>query len=282
MQKQSSLPQIFYDNPGEFPPEFPLTWFSHQQGGTDLNRLHIHNGVEIGLCISGSGIFAVGSRLYPFTRGDVSVAFARQPHIAHSPDGSPSRWLFLTADLEAMGIGDNDNSAGLPGVFSGCAHPAIAALTQMVFEELREKKTEYTAMVRHLLAALYTAWERERRPTAYKPDAQAANPLLTAVLPALERMTTGYAQPLSVAELAQVCHFSVPHFRRSFKLATGTSPWEYLTEVRMRMARALLLETDRPVTAISEEVGYNSLSSFHRHFQKIYGQTPLACRHHTG
>lgn len=57
-----------------------------------------------------------------------------------------------------------------------------------------------------------------------------------------------------------------------------TSPFEYLYHVRIKAAINLLQSTRLPVSEIAERVGYQSLSSFNRHFLRIVGTSPLAYR----
>ena len=81
------------------PAEFPVHVFSYVQGFRDWSRLHFHNGVEIGLCLEGEGLFLIENRILPFSAGDISLIFPDQPHIARSGPGAPSRWYFITVDF---------------------------------------------------------------------------------------------------------------------------------------------------------------------------------------
>jgi len=50
--------------------------------------------------------------------------------------------------------------------------------------------------------------------------------------------------------------------------------------VKITMAQQLLSESDRSVAALSEEVGYGSVSAFVRNFKRATGFTPTAFRQH--
>jgi len=52
------------------------------------------------------------------------------------------------------------------------------------------------------------------------------------------------------------------------------TPLKYLLTMRLRMACVLLRLTDKKVSDISFEVGYNTLSSFNRHFKENYKMSP--------
>jgi AraC-like DNA-binding protein len=58
----------------------------------------------------------------------------------------------------------------------------------------------------------------------------------------------------------------------------GTSFSDELAEARLRAARRLLLDTDRPLTAIAFDVGCSSLQQFSALFRKHLGESPSAFR----
>ena len=78
--------------------------------------------------------------------------------------------------------------------------------------------------------------------------------------------------------LAPLCHMSPTHFRRTFHAIMGYGALEYLNRTRIARATVLLRTTELPVLAISEEVGFHSVSSFNRQFLDIEGVTPLQYR----
>jgi transcriptional regulator GlxA family with amidase domain len=83
-----------------------------------------------------------------------------------------------------------------------------------------------------------------------------------------------YARPLDVAALAREACASDAHFARSFKRAFGETPHKYLLRRRIERAQVLLRSTQLSVTAVSFEVGFQSVSSFNRVFRELAGQPP--------
>jgi AraC-like DNA-binding protein len=83
-----------------------------------------------------------------------------------------------------------------------------------------------------------------------------------------------FAEKLSVAGVARVACLSPYHFHRAFRRAFGQTPMRYLQARRLRAACQLLSATDRPVTAISLEVGFESLGTFSWLFRKRFGLSP--------
>jgi AraC-like DNA-binding protein len=52
----------------------------------------------------------------------------------------------------------------------------------------------------------------------------------------------------------------------------------YLTQWRMLLARARLLETKDPIASVADNLGYQSEAAFCRAFKREFGQSPGAVR----
>ena len=72
------------------------------------------------------------------------------------------------------------------------------------------------------------------------------------------------------------CHPS--HLCKSFQHFYGETPTEFINRLRLRQAVRLLNEPDAKVTAVAAELGFESLSHFHRLFKRHYGLTPAEYR----
>ena len=79
-------------------------------------------------------------------------------------------------------------------------------------------------------------------------------------------------------KLAGLCHLSQTHFRRLFLSIMGTTPLQYVIQIRIRQACILLNTTSEPITSIAQAVGIASISSFNRNFQQVMGVTPQQYR----
>jgi AraC-like DNA-binding protein len=87
-----------------------------------------------------------------------------------------------------------------------------------------------------------------------------------------------YDQPLTVAGIARVASLSPFHFQRLFREAFGRTPMQYLQARRLAVARRLLASTDRPVTDICFDVGFESLGAFSWLFRRRLGLSPKEFR----
>lgn len=98
--------------------------------------------------------------------------------------------------------------------------------------------------------------------------------LLRRLLRAKDRMDAASEEEWPVSRLAEVSRVSEAHFARSFKEAFGVPPHRYLLTRRIERARALLRDTDLPITDIAFQTGWKSLGTFGRIFRDITGASP--------
>ncbi|MEI9812705.1 MAG: helix-turn-helix transcriptional regulator [Acidobacteriota bacterium] len=91
---------------------------------------------------------------------------------------------------------------------------------------------------------------------------------------ALQTMRENIDQTWTVAALARAANMSRTVFAERFKQATGWSPLEYLTLLRMQRARDLLRDPRTQLVTIAIAVGYASHGAFHRAFRRTTGFTP--------
>ncbi len=88
--------------------------------------------------------------------------------------------------------------------------------------------------------------------------------LLRRLLRAKDRMDAASHEPWPVRQLATVSGVSEAHFARAFKRAFGLPPHRYLLTRRIERAKAMLRDTELPVTEIAFATGWESLGTFPR------------------
>jgi AraC-like DNA-binding protein len=102
--------------------------------------------------------------------------------------------------------------------------------------------------------------------------------LLRRLCRAKEAIHDRSAERLTLDDLARAAGLSRFHFLRAFREAFSATPHEYLTRVRLRRARQLLLEERGSVTFVCYEVGFQSLGSFSALFRRRMGEPPASFR----
>ncbi len=110
-----------------------------------------------------------------------------------------------------------------------------------------------------------------------QPQETAKGTMDVTVLSVLMYIETHYAET-SLADIRQRYHFSPSYLNRIFKKETGTTIQQHILDVRMEHARRLLEETDIPITAAGEAVGYEDPAYFTTSFRRKYGISPQKYR----
>ncbi len=264
----------------EFPIHAPYLEKPHFSKSQPAEYLHYHHSWEIGICLGGSGIFYIGSRVYRYSAGDVSIIAPEVVHIAQSDSENLSAWKFLDLDFAGMLRHMPPDCAELAkctytGVLTRDEHPLIAPLVLLLLDELRNLRPHSQALIRLKVAELALHLHRLQDHHGIfmvLPDS------LDEISPAVLHIVNHYQENITLAELAAMCSKSVTSFRRFFSQTMRTTPFEFLYHMRIKAAINLLKTTNMPVSDVASQVGYQSLSSFNRHFRRIAGTSPLGYR----
>lgn len=94
-----------------------------------------------------------------------------------------------------------------------------------------------------------------------------------AVRMAREYIEENYTAKIALRSIADLVGLSKYHFIRVFREATGFSPAQYQTQVRIRWAKVLLRQ-GQGISAIAAELGFADQSHFTRQFKRWVGVTP--------
>lgn len=87
-----------------------------------------------------------------------------------------------------------------------------------------------------------------------------------------------YMREPPLKEVASHLGMKPTYFSRFFKRATGRCYVEFVNSLRISKSCELLTDSDKPVTDVCFESGFNNLSNFNRRFQQLKGMTPSRYR----
>lgn len=151
-------------------------------------------------------------------------------------------------------------------------HPALAALLRLIADEAESTRAPNQELLGFLFRALRVYVER----------IDTSNPLPRwgrhlhhpQIERALRLLNRDIEKRWTVDLLARAVGLSRPVFARLFVETVGLSPMRYLTDQRMRVAAALLLESNQALAELARRVGYESEFAFGRAFKRHYGEPP--------
>jgi len=94
----------------------------------------------------------------------------------------------------------------------------------------------------------------------------------------MEYIDCHLCEDLALDTLAAHAGLSTYHFARAFKQSVGMPPHRYLLQQRVKRATELLKQTEQPLTAIAQSLGFADQSHFSRSFHWLVGLTPSEFR----
>ncbi|CAI6085535.1 HTH-type transcriptional activator RhaS [Paenibacillus sp. JJ-100] len=305
---KSKKPVIEYRH-YSLPMDFPVLLLSGDRwkiSDIKSEHLHFHNHMEIGICYSDGGIMEIKGENVPFRAGDVTFLPRYLPHTTYSSPNTASRWAYLFFSPEelfqhSLKTPQSNMEPNLRAIQARrCVlhkdqYPKVYTLATSIVEEIQQQSPFYRESAYGLLMSLYiellrihandeNALSREQELDIEQMREQAPEQTLHSrqpdlvISPALEFITRSYMMPVTIDELAELCHLSTTHFRRKFQEIMGTTPLDFLNSTRVEEACKRLKSTDASVLSISEQVGFRSISSFNRCFARLMGESPKAWR----
>ena len=112
----------------------------------------------------------------------------------------------------------------------------------------------------------------------YDRSGNADSQALLRIAQTIVHLETCYRENVKLAELVCIAGMSRRSFLRAFEAATGSTPIDYLIQLRLARAAALLRRTTHSITDVAFEVGFQDSNYFSRQFRQRHGISPSAYR----
>ncbi|EKO3933185.1 helix-turn-helix domain-containing protein [Vibrio fluvialis] len=220
---------------------------------TAHSNSHVHHYHQLVLPLSGYIDIVVDDVVLKSGLGDCVVIRAGTRHDFSAPEA----FRFLVADLDELPANLTQSE-----VVSFLLDPSALAYIQFVDKQLSAQVDKHIeAMTLELFLALLA-----RQSFARKIDPR--------IQKAVQAMRDNLARSLTINELANIACLSTTQYKNLFKANLGVTTFQYLTQLRMERARALLTHSDYPIGLIAEQVGFQDPSAFSRSFSRYFGQPP--------
>jgi len=261
---------------------FRLSYGTHPEP-TPL-RVSIHDGMEIGIVLSGAHSVTIDDTVLRGGPGDFWLLGMWEPHRwqAHADDTQLVSVVFLP---EFIGEEVLRNSAW-PELFASAPEDRPVAsgpqMRRMVLDigwelrrEMAERSRGWETAIRLSLARLLFTLTRQRNlPSGGGRRAVPRSSTLGRIRPALAAIHSSPRERITVADAARACGLSTAQFSRVFRQATGWSFAKFRLRGNVAFAAHLLLTTDLSTEAVAGQTGFVDGSHLHRNFVERYGCTP--------
>ena len=249
--------------------------------------LHFHPELELTLIIESSGKRFVGDSVEDFGPGDLVLVGGNLPHFwsnsaMYSHNGEASAHA-IVVQFNASFLGQNFMA------LSGAQH--IEKLIQSsslgicVTNDTKDILSRKMVTLQHMdtFGKVLTLLEMLDMLAKSKDYYFLASPGFKPYLNAddCHKMNKIYDHvykhiggKLDMIQIAGLLNMSVSAFCHYFKKRTQKTFTQFVNEIRIGNAKRLLIESDKSISQIGYECGYNSISNFNKQFHSLNGRAP--------
>jgi len=263
--------------------DFPLKIV--QMASQNATDMHCHEFTELVIVYDGKGLHAIGDNPpAELMRGNIFVIPKGVYHQYLEDDISLLNIIFDT-DLLPMPLLDVYAMPYFNMIFKGRATPHdIFKLTGdelkkviLLSGELKIELDEQQPGCQFMATALFMQIIMYLSRTIGGKVENTRSPHI-GISRTIEHMHKHFIEKISVKKLADAAGMSTRSLLRHFKRINGSSPKEYLIELRINYACELLDTTRLSIDEIAFSTGFNDSSYFSREFRKATGATPSKYR----
>jgi AraC-like DNA-binding protein len=251
---------------------------------------HYHPEFELTLTLNSRGRRYIGDAIAAYDDGDLVLLGPNLPHTWNSaekidaarPHHAIVMWFTatwgesLTATLAEMSaVQPMLARAGRGIAFSRAAADAARPVIESI-----PARAPADRLLRLMEVLTLLAGDREARAIAgAAADRQrVASPDQARIERVLDHIHANYTNDIAIDALAGVAALSPSGFHRLFRRHTRLTLTDYVAELRIGQACALLVNSTMPIAHIADAVGYRNLANFNRSFRARKAMTPRAFR----
>lgn len=247
--------------------------------------MHWHSEFEINLVLKGTAEFVFNDEKYIVKEGDILILPPDILHAVYPIDNQELAYDALVFNKLMLGTGSNDRSSAeciLP-IVNGTSkitillprdlpnHNEFEECAKRIFACAKKNHPRYDLLLKSELLHFFFLLEDNGNLIHHEASEISYSAIIR---PSLEYMNEHFVENITIEQLAQQIHLSKSYFMWCFKKAVGIGAIEYLTQLRLREARNLLISSQISISDVAYQCGYGNLSNFNRQFKKLVGCTP--------
>ena len=245
---------------------------------------HFHPEIELTYVPTGSGVRCVGDHVSHYKSGDLVMVGKNVPHQwVCQMDGAEKEQRTVVIHFrdslfkpfhECKHFEKFFENA-IRGIYFTSPNPLIIKKIEALFED---KKVAALLSLIELVDLL----QREKNIELLSSDKFVSKDIIFNSGARLEKaysfINQNYTRQFSQNEISKHCNLTSSSFSRWFKKNTGSNFLSYVKRMRVSHAEQLLYMTQRQISEIAIQSGFESSSAFNRTFKQIKGMSPREFR----
>ncbi|MBQ7900521.1 MAG: helix-turn-helix transcriptional regulator [Clostridia bacterium] len=252
---------------------------------------HIHSAIEIIYTTHGTLNVDIDDSKYNVFAGDVVLFRSNAIHHIVAGDESLNRYYVLKIRPEIihdLACAEMQNAYALSFAVNHMSSKSLwtkedinknARWIKQGFDMLIEQfnsKIDCDDIAAKLGAGLVLYGMLRTGATGSVADYSGGGEAASAVYRVMSYINRNYSEDITEQHMCTLAGMSYSYFSRSFKAITGKTFKEYVNITRVNRAERLLATTDKTVTEICTECGYNNVAYFIKVFKKYKSMPPMA------
>ncbi|ADF52831.1 transcriptional regulator [Zunongwangia profunda SM-A87] len=255
---------------------------------TDDTIIHSHKNIELNYIVSGTGRRIVGDNISNFEKGDLVLMGAELPHcwelldadknekprciVTHFSEEILLNEYFKMPELQNILLLINQASRGIQFKVENDRE-----ILNILLRLSKSEGLEYYISLLQIFNLLLKIEDKKKLSNPLNQSSIFSNNI-EKINKIYEYVFLNIQEGINLEEASSVINMAPSSFCRFFKKKTGITFMEYVKNVRVGMAAKLLAETDKQITEICYESGYNNLANFNHYFKVSMGVTPTEYR----
>jgi len=247
-------------------------------------RIHSHKNFELNYITSGTGRRIVGDNISGFETGDLVLLGPDLPHcwelldaennepptciVTHFSENIINSDFFKMPELEKVVALLKQANRGIRFRVENDTE-----IRQILSEMSETNGLEYYIGLLKIFNNLIKIEDREKLSNPMN-QSSVFSKNIDKINKIYEYVFQNIQEGIKLEEASSVLNMAPSSFCRFFKKKTGLTFMEYVKNVRVGIAAKLLAETDKQITQICFESGYNNLANFNHYFKANMGKTP--------
>lgn len=245
---------------------------------------HMHNTIEVMVCLKGSCTMTCFKTPITFTKGEYMAVFSNVPHSAdvNNQDGCTLLQLHFHPEVFTNMFSDVLKENNLyflleltlnrTRFIKGKSFEQLNTCIFFIRQELSQKKTNWEKMVNLYLSQLIILLSRDISHNVVSTPL-CKNRHLTS---AIQYINQHYMNKLTVEEVAKECGTSPRYINKIFMENLNMNVSTYITYLRINKSIEIMLKKgkDYSLTELALEVGFGSLQHYSKVFKEKMGFTP--------
>lgn len=250
-------------------------------------RIHYHTLIEISLILRGKGLYKTNDTVYSIKEGDIFFFRPNEAHCITDIEENGMELLNLhiapyylytnfqnalnTNYIKILASNFPLTSNKINDTLSIEQVGEVKNLILSIRREFEQKHNDYITLVNNYISAVLILFSRSYKNNRFsQKEKQNYQKLLSAI----KYIDMHYKENITLDLLAQKVAYSRCYFSSIFKKCIGMSIWDYICIKRIEEALTLIKTTNKNITDIALDCGFNNAVNFNKLFKKYTNVTP--------